>query len=112
MERKIDPVLVNGLIEIIGNGFFTVQFVKKDGTLKLIQTARLNVTSRMADKGKVGTNEASDRARATLAAHALIPCVDMSATEGKGWRSFKADSVVYIKGAGLEYGERQPMPEA
>jgi hypothetical protein len=102
MTRKIDPIMVEALLSEIGNKFFSVTFEKKDGTLKTIARARLNVTSRMADNGQTGTNEKSDAARATLAKHNLIPVVDLDAPEGKGWRSFKVESVVSIKFGGNE----------
>jgi len=92
--RTIDPVLVQALLDEIGNGFFHVKFLKKDGTEKDVPRARLNVTSRMAN------NDKSDAARATLAAHQNVPYVDLSVTDGKGWRCFNLAQVTYLRGAG------------
>ena len=94
--RVIDPVLIQFMLDEIGNTFFSVSFYNKAGELREIRRARLNVVSRMAN------NENSEKARETLAAHNLIPVIDLDVelkgTRDKGWRSFKADRVAAISG--------------
>lgn len=98
MTRTLDKGLVQIALDQIGNTFFTVTFLKKDGTERCAR-ARLNVQSRMAH------NDLSDAARARFAANGQIPFVDLDidpATDrAKGWRSFKLDSVTSLHGAGM-----------
>ncbi len=96
--RTIDAGLVQIALETIGDTFFSVTFVKADGTERYAR-ARLNVQSRMAH------NDLSDAARERFAKNGQIPFVDMdidAATDrAKGWRSFKLDSVTSLKGGGM-----------
>ena len=95
--RTLDPVLVKAFLDAIGNGFFSVTFLKADGS-ESTRRARLNVQSRMAH------NELSQAARERHAKNGQIPFVDLdldsSADRAKGWRCFKIDRVVSIRGAG------------
>ncbi len=96
--RVLDPVIVQAFLDTVGNTFFSVSFVKKDGTVRHISRARLNVTSR-----QVG-GEAGAAAGARLAANGLIPVVDLDVAEGTGYRSFALDRVVALKGRGEALG--------
>lgn len=101
--KTLDKGLVQIALDQIGNQFFTVEFLKKDGTLRKAR-ARLNVQSRMAH------NDLSDAARARFAANGQIPFVDLdidaTTDRAKGWRSFKLDSVTALHFAGASLDAR------
>lgn len=97
MTRTLDKGLVQIALDEIGNGFFSVTFLKTDGSERHAR-ARLNVQSRMAH------NDLSQVARARHAKNGQIPFVDLSldpeTDRFNGWRSFKLDRVTSLKGAG------------
>ena len=83
---------VKDLVTLTGGKFFTILFIKKDGTTRKMQ-ARIGVK-----KGLVKSGDA--RPKAPSKNQDLISVYDVKA---KGYRSVDANRVLSIKCGGIEY---------
>jgi len=83
---------VRDALEIIGNKFFTVEFVAKDGKVR-VYNGRINI------KKGLKNNERSEIVRKAFQANGVVPIK----IDGEQFKAFKLDNVVSIKGAGQEW---------
>jgi hypothetical protein len=85
--NTLDPTTVRQTLAQRGTRFVTVQFLKKDGTLRKIN-GLLRATSKMVggDRG--------DRQHDVLRANDLVAIYSL---KDRGWRSFNLNSVVEVR---------------
>jgi hypothetical protein len=86
--KMIDPALVRLALANAGTEFVTVEFIKKDGTLRKIN-GLLRPASHI-----VGDTDASERTSAALAKHGNIPIYSMA---DRGWKCFHEARVVAVR---------------
>tara|TARA_R110002020_G_scaffold400027_1_gene610108 strand:- start:317 stop:598 length:282 start_codon:yes stop_codon:yes gene_type:complete len=84
---------VKKALEAIGNKFFTIQFVAKDGGVRTYN-GRINV------KKGLKNNERSELVRKAFENNGVVPIK----IDAENYRAFKLDAVVSIKGNGMEWG--------
>jgi len=83
---------VRDALNAIGNTFFTVEFVSKDGGTR-VYNGRINV------KKGLKNNERSELVRKAFEANGVVPIK----IDGEKYKAFKLDNVLSIKGAGQEW---------
>ena len=83
---------VRDALEIIGNKFFTVEFVVADGSTR-VYNGRINV------KKGLKNNERSELVRAAFEKNGIVP-IKISADK---YKAFKLDRVLSIKSMGQEW---------
>ena len=83
---------VRDALNAIGNTFFTVEFVAKDGGTR-VYNGRINV------KKGLKNNERSELVRKAFEANGVVPIK----IDGDKYKAFKLDNVLSIKGAGQEW---------
>ena len=76
-------------LEVIGNKFFTVSFVVKDGSVR-VYNGRINT------KKGLKNNERSEVVRKAFQANGVVPIK----IDSEQFKAFRLDNVLYIKGAG------------
>ncbi len=76
-------------LEVIGNKFFTVSFVVKDGSVRVYK-GRINT------KKGLKNNERSEVVRKAFQANGVVPIK----IDSEQFKAFRLDNVLYIKGAG------------
>jgi hypothetical protein len=83
---------VRDALEIIGNKFFTVSFVAKDGGVR-VYNGRINI------KKGLKNNERSEIIRKAFQANGVVPIK----IDAEQFKAFKLDNVLSIKVAGQEW---------
>ena len=83
---------VRDALDAIGNTFFTVSFVAKDGGTR-VYNGRINT------KKGLKNNERSEIVRKAFQANGVVPIK----IDSEKFKAFKLDNVVSIKGAGQEW---------
>ena len=83
--KFINPILVDAFLSIIGGGFFTVTFLKKDNTTRVMRCRK-------------GVKKHLKGGESTIKKHThLVPVYDIATEQ---YRCFDKTKVIEIKGAG------------
>jgi hypothetical protein len=83
--KFINPVLVDAFLEVVGGGFFTVQFMKKDNTTRVMR-CRKGVKKHL----KGGVSTIKDKKE----------LISVYSLDVESYRCFDKNKVIEIKGAG------------